>query len=101
LASEAAALRQWTTAHTPTVLASDEALGALLLESIEPGEPLVVTGVYPDLDAFYARVDEVAPALGADPDRLLDWCKAFAAMTALEATEWDERLEVALMLADG
>jgi streptomycin 6-kinase len=43
IASEAAALRGWQTTHTPAVLALDERLGALLLEAIEPGTPLVVS----------------------------------------------------------
>ena len=41
LAGEAAALTRWRTAHVPAVLAVDEAVGALLLEEIEPGTPLV------------------------------------------------------------
>ncbi|HEY6055681.1 MAG TPA: aminoglycoside phosphotransferase family protein, partial [Gaiellaceae bacterium] len=37
LADEAAALDRWTTVHTPSVLALDESVGALLIEAIEPG----------------------------------------------------------------
>jgi streptomycin 6-kinase len=48
LANEAAALEQWTTVHTPSVLAVDESVGALLIEAIEPGTPLVESLVYPD-----------------------------------------------------
>jgi streptomycin 6-kinase len=47
LASEAAALGAWHTAHTPGVLALDEQLGALLLEAIEPGTPLIASSAYP------------------------------------------------------
>jgi streptomycin 6-kinase len=47
LAREAAALDRWHTDHTPTVLAVDEARGALLLEAIDPGTPLVVSRAYP------------------------------------------------------
>jgi hypothetical protein len=47
LADEAAALEGWHTVHTPAVLALDEQLGALLLEAIEPGTPLVVSSTYP------------------------------------------------------
>jgi streptomycin 6-kinase len=50
LADEAAALQGWHTVHTPAVLALDEQLGALLLEAIEPGTPLVVSSTYPDLE---------------------------------------------------
>src|SRR6266540_5334359 len=47
LANEAAALERWTTVHTPSVLAVDESVGALLLEAIEPGTPsLRVKRVY-------------------------------------------------------
>jgi streptomycin 6-kinase len=51
LGNEAAALQRWTTVHTPSVLAVDEAAGALLLEAIEPGTPLVDAPVYPRLES--------------------------------------------------
>jgi streptomycin 6-kinase len=47
LALEAAALNAWHTIHTPEVIALDEQLGALLLEAIEPGTPLLVSSTYP------------------------------------------------------
>lgn len=47
VAYEAAALRRWDTVHSPALLAVDEALGALLIEAVEPGTPLVLTTVYP------------------------------------------------------
>ena len=47
LAFEAAALDAWHTVHTPAVIALDEQLGALLIEAIEPGTPLVVSSIYP------------------------------------------------------
>ncbi|TMD86506.1 MAG: hypothetical protein E6I78_05480 [Chloroflexi bacterium] len=50
LAAEAAALDRWTTAHTPSVLEVDESVGALLMEAIEPGIPLVESLVYPDTE---------------------------------------------------
>ena len=40
IAGETAALRAWRTVHVPRVLGADEALGALLIEAIEPGDPL-------------------------------------------------------------
>lgn len=47
---EARALAEWSgTPHVPSVLAVDEARGALLLEAIEPGTPLIEDGVYPPL----------------------------------------------------
>ena len=47
LANEAAALGRWTTVHTPSVLAVDESVGALLIEAIAPGTPLVESLIYP------------------------------------------------------
>jgi streptomycin 6-kinase len=44
---EAGALNSWHTPHTPSVIAFDEHLGALLLEAIEPGAPLVVGSSHP------------------------------------------------------
>jgi streptomycin 6-kinase len=50
LATEAAALKRWTTVHTPSVFAVDEGVGALLIEAIEPGTPLVDSLTYPDVE---------------------------------------------------
>jgi streptomycin 6-kinase len=50
LANEAAALDRWTTVHTPSVLAVDEGVGALLIEAIEPGTPLIESLDYPDIE---------------------------------------------------
>jgi streptomycin 6-kinase len=50
LANEAAALSRWTTLHTPSVLAVDESVGALLIEAIEPGTALVESLTYPDME---------------------------------------------------
>jgi streptomycin 6-kinase len=51
LANEAAALERWATVHTPFVLAVDASVGALLLEAIEPGMPLVDSPAYPRLES--------------------------------------------------
>jgi streptomycin 6-kinase len=40
-----------------------------------------------DADAIAARAERLAPAIGADAGRLLDWCVAFAGMVALELAE--------------
>src|SRR5206468_6468534 len=50
LANEAAALARWTTVHTPSVLAFDESVGALLIEAIEPGTPLAESLIYPEME---------------------------------------------------
>ena len=59
LAFEAAGLDAWPTPHTPAVIALDRRLGALLIEEIEPGTPLVVSGVHPGEQ----RVAELMSAL--------------------------------------
>jgi len=51
LMNEAAALESWTTAHTPSVLAADESAGAMLLEAIEPGDPLIDSTTYPSVES--------------------------------------------------
>ena len=48
MANEGAALERWTTIHTPSVLAIDESAGALLIEAIEPGTPLIDSPTYPE-----------------------------------------------------
>jgi streptomycin 6-kinase len=50
LANEASALESWATVHTPTVLAVDESVGAVLLEAIEPGVSLAESATYPRLE---------------------------------------------------
>jgi streptomycin 6-kinase len=50
LANEAAALQRWTTGHAPAVLEVDDSLGALLIEAIDPGTPLIESLVYPDVE---------------------------------------------------
>jgi streptomycin 6-kinase len=40
-----------------------------------------------DAETIVRRIDELAPAIGADTDRLLGWCAAFAGMIALEIAE--------------
>ena len=50
LATEAAALTGWTTDHTPSVFAVDQTVGALLIEAIAPGTPLVESLIYPEIE---------------------------------------------------
>jgi len=56
-----------------------------------------------DLETIGARARRLAPAIGAEPERLLAWCAAFAAMTALEIAEAPgdsrERIEPFVALA--
>ena len=54
VAHEAVALASWKTVHVPAVLAVDESVGALLIEAIEPGTPLVESAAYPRLESLVA-----------------------------------------------
>ena len=40
-----------------------------------------------DVETIVARAEQLAPAIDVDVSRLLDWCTAFAGMTALELAE--------------
>jgi streptomycin 6-kinase len=62
LAQEAAALARWTTSHVPAVLAVDERAGALLLEAVEPGIPLVESADYPSTDSLVALMTSIHDA---------------------------------------
>jgi streptomycin 6-kinase len=67
LANEAAALESWATVHTPTVLAVDESVGALLLEAIEPGVSLAESGTYPRLEIVAELLTSVHSTGAPDP----------------------------------
>jgi len=49
-----------------------------------------------DVDTVAARAEQLAPAIDVDASRLLDWCTAFAGMTALELAEAPESSRVRL-----
>ena len=67
------------------------------------GSSSATPGVYTLQVTSLARAEQLAPAIGVDANRLLDWCTAFAAMTALEVAEAAdssrERIQAALTLA--
>jgi len=56
-----------------------------------------------DVDMIAARAEQLAPAIGVEARRLLDWCTAFAGMVALELAEAPdtprERIEAVVALA--
>jgi streptomycin 6-kinase len=56
-----------------------------------------------NVETVTARAERLAPAIGAETERLFEWCAAFAAMTALEMAEASdkprERVEPFLELA--
>jgi streptomycin 6-kinase len=58
LAVAATALNAWHTVHTLAVIALDEQLGALLIEEIQPGTPLVVSSIY-------RQVEQIAELLSS------------------------------------
>jgi streptomycin 6-kinase len=66
LAFEAAALDAWDTVHTPAVIAFDDQLAALLLESIEPGTPLLLAAAYPAVERFAELVNSLHGSTDAD-----------------------------------
>jgi streptomycin 6-kinase len=63
---EAAALTRWTTTHVPAVLAVDKRAGALLIEAIEPGQPLA-DSAYPHLDTVSTLVTALHAHGSPDP----------------------------------
>jgi streptomycin 6-kinase len=67
LANEAAALHSWATIHTPSVFAADESAGALLLEAIEPGIPLVDSLAYPRLESVVELLTSLRATGAPDP----------------------------------
>jgi len=67
VALEAAALASWKTGHVPAVLAVDESVGALLIEAIEPGTPLVESAAYPSLESLVALLTSLHDGGVADP----------------------------------
>lgn len=46
-----------------------------------------------DLDTIIRRAELLAPAIGVDPTRLLDWCMAFAGMAAADLEGTGQRAE--------
>jgi hypothetical protein len=56
VADEAAALASWKTISVPALLAVDESVGALLIEAVEPGTPLVESAAYPRLESLPMRL---------------------------------------------
>jgi streptomycin 6-kinase len=57
-----------------------------------------------DIDTVTGRAELLAPAIGAEPGHVIEWCIAFAAMAALESSESPDanpdRIEMYLALAD-
>jgi streptomycin 6-kinase len=67
VAHEAAALASWKTKHAPAVLAVDVALGALLIEAVEPGTPLADSPAYPSTESLVALLTSLHDEGVPDP----------------------------------
>jgi streptomycin 6-kinase len=67
LAHEAAALANWRTVHVPAVLAVDERIGALMIEAIEPGTPLVESAGYPSMESLVSLLTSLHADGAPDP----------------------------------
>jgi streptomycin 6-kinase len=103
LAFEAAALAAWHTIHTPAVIALDARLGALLMEAIQPGTPLVVSSAYPAVESIakllsslhrshlprpsYPAVEEHVRYLFESSVRLYEWHPRVSAVVPPELYE--------------
>jgi streptomycin 6-kinase len=66
IATESAALKRWTTSHTPAVYAVDQSVGAMLIEAIEPGIALDESSTYPTAKGVVELLSSLHSA-GADP----------------------------------
>jgi streptomycin 6-kinase len=53
--------------YTPSVLAVDESVGALVLEAIEPGTPLVESPTYPDMGSVAELLTSLHATGAPDP----------------------------------
>jgi streptomycin 6-kinase len=67
MANEGAALERWTSVHTPSVLAVDESAGALLIEAIEPGTPLIDSPAYPEMKSVAELLTSLHTTGAPDP----------------------------------
>jgi streptomycin 6-kinase len=67
LSLEAIALGAWHALHTPSVIALDEELGALLIEAIEPGTPLIVSSIYPATESIAQLLSSLRGSGVPDP----------------------------------
>jgi streptomycin 6-kinase len=109
---EAAALARWDTIHVPTVLAVDEEVGALLIESIEPGTALVDSTDYPTLasvasllrslhahgmpDPMYPQVADRVTYLFESSRRLYELKPDFVGLISQESYERSRKLALQL-----
>jgi streptomycin 6-kinase len=112
---EAAALARWRTGHVPAVLAVDESVGALLIEAIAPGTPLVESSNYPSVEAVasllrslhsdgapdpaYQTVADRVSYLFESSRKLYEWKPDLVEL--ISPAEYERSRELALRLASG
>lgn len=116
LTMEARALSAWRGPHTPSVIAFDEPLGALLIEDIEPGTPLIDASAYPPMEtvaellaslhetgvphAAYPTLEQRVDALFNSSMQLYERHPELTAVVALDAYERERSLAVRLAQDD-
>jgi streptomycin 6-kinase len=109
---EASALAGWMTPHVPGVYAVDEGAGALLIEAIEPGTPLVESPEYPSTaslaslmrslhadglpDPAYRSVAERIECLFESSRKLYEWKPDLADLISPELYERGRTLALRL-----
>jgi streptomycin 6-kinase len=112
LVMEARALTAWGGPQTPTVIAFDEQLGALLIEAIEPGTPLIDSSAYPPMEtiaellhslheahvprASYPTLKQRVDALFNSSMKLYDRHPELTAVVAVDLYERERSLAVRL-----
>jgi streptomycin 6-kinase len=116
LTMEARALSTWRGPHTPSVIAFDEPLGALLIEAIEPGTPLIDASAYPPMEtvaelvaslhktgvprAAYPTLERRVDALFNSSMKLYERHPELTAVVALDAYERERSLAARLAQED-
>ena len=93
VAIEAAAVMGWHTGHSPAVLAVGAPRGALLIEAIEPGTPLVVSARYPALESVAALLGALHSGMPDSAYPLVE--QRVAALFDASATLYDRHDELA------
>jgi streptomycin 6-kinase len=112
LSFEARALRAWRGPHTPGVIAFDERSGALLIEAIEHGTPLIDASAYPPMEtvaellaslhearvshAAYPTLEQRVDDLFSSSMKLYDRHPELTAVVALDVYERERSLAARL-----
>jgi streptomycin 6-kinase len=95
---EAVALRRWQTEHVPAVLADDAALGALLLEAVEPGAPLDESRTIPRTEALASLLTSLHHPGGPLPVRVRPVAKRIEHLYEAGRRNYDRRPDLAAVI---